>query len=290
MHDLEIRPASARDFAIAIDWAAAEGWNPGLDDLPVFHATDPGGYFMGWRGDTPVSSISVVRYGTGFGFLGFYIVHPDHRGSGAGLATWTHGMATLEGRTVGLDGVVAQQDNYRKSGFILAGRNIRHAGVPQMGGVPQLGRDKPATEIRPVTAEDLQELVDYDRAFFAAPRSVFTRPWVLPEAGARRNARLALADGRISGYGVIRACRSGHKIGPLFADDEATAEALFLALCRTAPGETVVLDTPEDNKAAVALAERFGLQPVFETARMYRGLAPQLPVERTFGITTFELG
>ena len=33
-----------------------------------------------------------------------------------------------------------------------------------------------------------------------------------------------------------------------------------------------------------------GLTPVFETARMYRGPAPALPLERIFGITTFELG
>ncbi len=288
MSKLQIRAGSADEFRTAIDWAAAEGWNPGLDDLPVFHATDPGGYFMGWIGDTPVSSISVVRYGTDFGFLGFYIVHPDHRGSGAGIATWNHGMATLEGRTVGLDGVVDQQDNYRKSGFVLAGRNIRPSGVPAVAGAP--GAGAPAVEIRPVTELELPAVVAYDGAFFAGPRAVFTRPWVLPEDGARRSARFALKDGEVSGYGVIRQCRSGCKIGPLFAEDEATATALFLALCATQPEAEVALDTPEDNKAAVALAERFGLQPVFETARMYRGPAPELPTARTFGITTFELG
>ncbi|MCG8376259.1 MAG: hypothetical protein MI702_07235 [Chlorobiales bacterium] len=29
---------------------------------------------------------------------------------------------------------------------------------------------------------------------------------------------------------------------------------------------------------------------VFKTARMYKGVTPELPVERIFGITTFELG
>lgn len=33
-----------------------------------------------------------------------------------------------------------------------------------------------------------------------------------------------------------------------------------------------------------------GLAPVFETARMYRGAMPRLPLERIFGITSFELG
>jgi len=282
--DLEIRTAGAADFAVAVDWAAAEGWNPGLDDLPVFHGTDPGGFFMGWIGDRPVSSISVVRYGTTYGFLGFYIVHPDFRGSGAGWATWQHGMAYLEGRTVGLDGVVAQQENYRKSGFVLAGRNVRYSGVPQVDA------EKTAAEVRAVTAEDLPALLAYDRPFFAAPRDAFTSPWVLPPAGGRRTALMAVKNGEIAGYGVIRACRSGCKVGPLFAEDAKTAAALFAGLCATAPGEEVALDTPQDNGAAVALAEQAGLTPVFETARMYRGTAPSLPIHRTFGITPFELG
>ena len=281
---LEIRQASVADFAVAVDWAAAEGWNPGLDDLAVFHAADPQGFYLGWLDGRPVSSISVVRYGRDFGFLGFYIVHPEHRGGGAGLATWNHGIAYLaDCTTVGLDGVVAQQDNYRRSGFVLAGRNVRHSGVPA------LDERTPRAAIRPVTADDLPALLAYDRPFFAGPREVFTTAWTLP-GGAARRALLAVADGEMTGYGVIRKCRSGHKVGPLFAEDPATAEALFVALCKTAPGEAVSLDTPEDNPAAVALAERFGLAPAFETARMYRGPAPELPLSRTYGITSFELG
>ena len=106
---------------------------------------------------------------------------------------------------------------------------------------------------------------------------------------------IAVAGGAISGYGVIRDCRNGRKIGPLFAEDAQTAEALFIALCNTATGEDaapgeVFLDTPEDNAAAVELAHHFDLQPVFETARMYRGTMPELPLDRIYGFTTFELG
>lgn len=285
MPSLDLRPASATDFAIAVDWAAAEGWNPGLDDLAAFHAADPQGFILGWIGDQPVSSISVVRYGSTYGFLGFYIVHPAHRGKGHGMATWQHGMARLGGRTVGLDGVVAQQDNYRKSGFVLAGRNVRHSGIPKIDAPPG---DPPG--IRDLTAGDLAAVLIYDGAFFAGPREGFTSAWALPRPGVARRAKIACADGGVVGYGVIRCCRSGCKIGPLFADDEATASLLFRALAATAPDEEIALDTPEDNAAAIALAERFGLVPVFETARMYRGARPALPLERTFGITTFELG
>ena len=72
----------------------------------------------------------MVKYGQGFGFLGFYIARPEIRGKGYGIRVWRAGMARLQGRNVGLDGVVAQQDNYRKSGFRLAWNNIRHEGAP----------------------------------------------------------------------------------------------------------------------------------------------------------------
>ena len=92
------------------------------------------------------------------------------------------------------------------------------------------------------------------------------------------------------GYGVVRACRDGHKIGPLFADGEAVADALFRGLAAgTGPGP-VFVDPPEPNVAARALVERYGLKPVFETACMYRGPVPVLPLDRIYGITTFELG
>ena len=285
MTGLEIRPATAAEFRTAIDWAAAEGWNPGLDDLAAFHAADPDGFLMGFADGEAVSSISVVRYGADFGFLGFYIVRPDRRGTGAGIATWQAGMDCLAGRTVGLDGVVDQQDNYRKSGFVLAGRNVRYSGAP----VPA---DGATVDIRPADADDLDVISAFDRRYFQADRSSFIRDWMVPpDDRTNRTSLLAIDEDGIAGMGTIRACRDGYKIGPLFAERPDTADALFAALCKLVPaGSAVSLDVPEDNAAAVALAVRAGLSPVFETARMYRGDAPDLPLQKIFGITTFELG
>jgi len=94
----------------------------------------------------------------------------------------------------------------------------------------------------------------------------------------------------VAGYGVIRRCREGFKIGPLFADDEKGADLLFRGLAAKSGGETIYLDPPEPNAPAIALAERYGLEQVFETARMYKNGLPDLPTARIFGMTTFELG
>jgi ribosomal protein S18 acetylase RimI-like enzyme len=282
----EVRTATADDFSVAIEWAAGEGWNPGLDDLTPFHGADPQGFLIGTLDGTPISSISVVRYGSSYGFLGFYIVTPERRGQGYGLQTWVAGLAHLAGRTVGLDGVVDQQDNYRKSGFVLAGRNVRYTG--------KCGSSQALTSpsVQPIATSDLDAITRYDVAFFPDDRSNFINHWCLDRATEnRRFGVVAKDDGRVLGFGVARACRSGAKIGPLFADTETIAQELFDGLCQSLPSDSEVsLDVPETNPAAVRLAERAGLEPSFETARMYKDGMPELPIGRTFGITTFELG
>ena len=280
-NDYRIRPMSREEVGLAIDWAAAEGWNPGLNDATCFYAADPKGFLMGWSGEEPVASISVVKYGADFGFLGFYIVKPAFRGRGLGFALWQAGMASLAGRNVGLDGVVAQQDNYRKSGFALAWRNIRHEGA---GG----GQAPADARLVPLASLPFETVRAYDRLFFSAERSTFLRCWI---AQPGSTAIGFVETGRLKGYGVVRPCRQGYKIGPLFADDPAIAEGLFLALKASAgAGEKIYLDTPEANPQAVALARRHSMTLAFETARMYTGEPTTLPMDRLYGVTTFELG
>ena len=100
-----------------------------------------------------------------------------------------------------------------------------------------------------------------------------------------------MEEGRVTGLGTIRARRDRYKIGSLFAAEPDTARGVFEGLPRSMPdGSAVSLDVPEDNAQAVALAVAVQLSPVFETARMYCGEAPGLPVHEIYGITTFELG
>ncbi|HEX9463076.1 MAG TPA: GNAT family N-acetyltransferase [Alphaproteobacteria bacterium] len=268
---------------LILDWAAGEGWNPGVHDAECFYAADPDGFLLGERAGTPVSCISVVTYPENFAFLGFYIVHPAFRGCGYGLKTWLAGMRRLTGYNVGLDGIVAQQANYVKSDFILAWRNIRYAGTVE--GLPPAGGR--AGKIVPMTAVSFAALQDYDRRHFPAPRPTFLHLWVT------RPGTTALAlvrDGHVAGYGVIRPAHTGFKIGPLFADDDEGAEALFRALAVKAGPTQISIDPPEPNLAAMRLAELHGLKPVFETARMYTGPAPEMSLREVFGITSFELG
>jgi hypothetical protein len=281
MSPLSIHPMTRAELDIGIGWAADEGWNPGLHDADSFHAADPGGFLIGRLGGEPIGMVSAVKYGAGFGFIGFYIVRPAWRGQGHGLALWHAAMARLQGRLIGLDGVVAQQANYRRSGFQLAYNNVRHEGVPQRAATPD-------PDVAPLARSPFDELQRYDAAFFPAPREVFLHHWIAQRGsvalGIRRNGALA-------GYGVLRPCREAFKIGPLCADDADLADRLLRALAGHLPAQArVQLDIPAVNPAALALVAAHGLAPVFQTARMYTAAAPPLALGRLFGVTTFELG
>ncbi len=276
-----IRKLIRTELDTAIEWAAAEGWNPGANDATCFYAADADGFLGGFVDDELVATISAVKYGASFGFIGLYIVKPSYRGRGYGLQLWNAGIARLAGRTIGLDGVVAQQDNYRKSGFSLAYRNVRYQGVAQT-------RDPRKRELAPLSSLPFDDLNDYDRSIFLFDRDSFLTCWI---AQPRSTALGFVRNGALAGYGVIRVARSGFKIGPLFADDADCAEALLDGLVADVPSDSIYyLDVPEANRAAVTLAERREMTIVFDTARMYAGRAPDVPIHRVFGVTTFELG
>jgi GNAT superfamily N-acetyltransferase len=280
MNGLRIRSMRPDEISIAVNWAAAEGWNPGFADAACFAATDPEGFFIGEVGGAPAATVSCVNYSASFAFLGFYIVRADLRGRGYGLRIWNAAIAHAGPRVIGLDGVTAQQQNYRRSGFELAYANVRYGGTVAAQAASQVGVIA-LTEIPVATVEA------YDATVFPAPRSAFLRAWI---SSPGHSGRALVRDGGLAGWGVIRPCRKGYKIGPLVADDRATAEVVLSALLASVGGGEIFLDVPSINRDAVALAQDLGLAPVFETARMYTGAIPPLRLERVFGVTSFELG
>jgi GNAT superfamily N-acetyltransferase len=278
--DYHIKTASFNQIKIMAEWAKNEGWNPGISDAKIFQLADPSGFFVGYLGDSPVSVISTVKYNPEFSFLGFYITHPDFRNQGFGYKIWQHALQYSGTANCGLDGVVAQQENYQKSGFKLAYRNIRFC--LENNNIANFQ----AANLINYKDIPLEQLLAYDTKYFPAPRAFWLSAWLMEYEGLA-----ILEDGHIKGFGVIRPCINGNKIGPLFAEDKGYAIKIFQGLCSLAKnGEPVFLDIPEPNKEALQLVEEFKMAPVFETARMYNRSIPAINLKKIFGVTSFELG
>ncbi|MGF1772879.1 GNAT family N-acetyltransferase [Vibrio wakamikoensis] len=281
MKGFRIRTMTLDEVSVAVEWAAQEGWNPGLNDAQHYHSADPNGFWVGELDGEPIGCISVVKYDATFGFLGFYIVKPKYRGQGYGIQIWNQGMAYLEGCNVALDGVVDQQENYKRSGFVLSHRNIRYEGRSA-----QLTFDSNA--IVKATSVDFYQVEDYLNGFFPVARREFNHAWF---SQMQCTSLVYVKEGKVLGAGVIRDCHTGYKIAPLFADSEHIANELYAALVSSVEaGKPVFLDVPEVNEPAVTLASSHNMTPCFETARMYTKQPPALSLERTYGVTSFEIG
>lgn len=112
----------------------------------------------------------------------------------------------------------------------------------------------------------------HDAKLFGNRRDSFLKCWI-SRPGA--TALGIVQEDKLQGYGVLRKCRHGCKIGPLFADSADLAETLFLALTADLPVDTpTFLDVPEVNPQAMRMAENYGMTKAFETARMYTKQEP----------------
>lgn len=264
-----IRVLTLGEIEILLAWAAAEGWNPGLNDAPAFQAADPNGFLGAFVDDVMVAAIAAVAYDNAFGFIGLYIGHPDWRGQGHGKAVWDAGMSYLGQRTIGLDAVPQQRENYASMGFVASYDTIRMSGT--------LARNSEvADSLSPLSA--IREL---DRQSFPASRDAFLQHWLAPP----HHAMVHHVDGQLTASAVVRPCIQGAKLGPLFANTFDTA----LALLATQSG-TIQIDVPTYQTEFLAALSLLGFTPGFRTTRMYRGPAPDIALSNIFGVTSLELG
>lgn len=281
--DFTIGPMTRVEVDTLGDWAAAEGWNPGLSDLQIAWDIDPDAFVALRLCDTLVGGGSIFSYGGDFGFMGLFIMRPDLRKQGLGTALWhwrrDQLIARLKpGAGIAMDGVFEMVPFYERGGFQSAYRDVRYQGIAA-------GTHDPA--VQALDAADVPDVIAYDRPFFPASRETFLSRWIAAPGAIAMGLR---QNGALVGYGVARPCREGYKIGPLFADTPAIAESIADSLMATISGKQVQIDVPEANQAAVLLAKRFGLTLSFGCMRLYRGSVPALPIERTFAVTSLEFG
>lgn len=276
--------ATLKEMEFFLTLAKEEGWNPGLNDDKVFFQTDPGGFFLGKLNHEIIGCISAVKYNETFGFIGFYIILPKYRGQGFGLQLWNHAIHYLGHRCIGLDGVPAQEKNYKKSHFIFYYNNLRfECKQPNT----QVSTFSSLFDIKKINLFYYKKILEYDKQVFGIDRSHFLKQWFqMPSAISLAKVE----NDQIKGFGVIRRCHKGYKIGPLFADNFEYAKEIYQTLSGRVESEPVYLDVPEINLDALKLVTEEKLEKVFETVRMYSQPPPKMDLEKVFGVTTFELG
>ena len=205
-------------------------------------------------------------------------MRPEFRRHGYSIDLWDTGMLHLGSRNIGLACAVAQQDYYDECGFHLAFQSTQ---------LETIGGGAMPEGLTPLADVPLTRLAAYDARHFAVPRMRFLEAWIRQPG---TTALGLLRRGRMAGYGVLRQCHVGYKIGPLMANDPAVAETVLQGLLAAAPSESVFLDVPKPNVEAAALAQRYHMRPVAETSWMYTAKSPAVDLSKVFGMTTRGMG
>lgn len=287
-----LQPLNLQQLETLVDWAAAEGWNPGPHDAAAFFAADPDGFYGFFHEGQLIAGGAIVSYEGQFGFMGLFIVHPQYRGQGLGQRLWQLRRDTLvnrlkPGAAIGMDGVVAMQPFYQTGGFELAFTSNRYECRSRLLEV--------SPTVSAITDTDRPEIFAYDQSCVGYARPAFFYAWLqLPDSLSFQCRR----DGRLHGYAVLRKVGTGFKVGPLFAESAADADALFRCCLNAAAqadrrgpdAASVFLDVPCINQDALNMVGRYEPRYVFECGRMYHGSPPVQRLPQIYGVTTFELG
>ena len=285
VNDLLFKKLDLASVKTLVNWAAIEGWNPGISDAELFYATDPDGFYGYFLDGKMIGGGSIVSYNGAYGFMGFFIVKPEYRSSGIGRKLWFQRREKLRERLkqnapIGMDGVVAMQAFYAKGGFKIAFKDERYARTAE-----RFMADKNISEI---TENDFEAVLELDKKCFGFERENFLNAWLNQPTAKTFKYTL---NGRLQGFAMVRKCLNGWKVCPLFAENYTIAEALYQACLSGIPrGENLFIDIPMCNREAIKLVRNFNGEYVFECARMYFGTPPKNNWNFVFGITSFELG
>jgi len=280
---LSVSTMNGNEIATLESWAAEEGWNPGLQDLNLAYQADPEAFVALNQDGQMAGGGSIISYDGAFGFMGLFIMRTDLRRQGLGTHLWhwrrDHLLSRLsDGAAIGMDGVYEMVPFYERGGFQPAYRHVRYQGT---------AAGQRHENVITLSTDDFAEIAHFDRSHFPAPRDNFLRLWLSAPGAHLMGIR---DEGQLVAYGMARPCRTGFKIGPLFATSDDHAAKLLNTLMAEIAGAQIQIDVPEINTAAVALAKQFNLSEVFGCVRLYHGPAPDLPVNQIYAVTSLEFG
>lgn len=292
----DIHPLTKDQVTTLVKWAGQEGWNPGLDDPELIWNADPDG-FLGLSVDNHwVAGGAVVRHNPSFGFMGLFIVDPKHRGQGLGRKLWyarrDHLLSRLQpNATIGLDAVDAMVGFYAQGGFKPFTRHRRFQWEPKFPLVNNPPKGLATTfTVRPFQHSDFNAVHEMDTLCFPGERPQVLLPWIQQPNAFTLVAINQNQPNQLLGWGTIRPCLVGWKIGPLQATSLDIAETLIHALAEKAKASSIMIDVPDNNPSMTDLCRTKNMQEIFGCVRMYLGPPPNLKTENLFAILSLEIG
>jgi GNAT superfamily N-acetyltransferase len=262
---------------------AEAGWNQVRADWRMF--LDFGTVYAVRAGERVVATAATLPFGGRCAWISMVLVTAGHRRHGLATRLLDRCIADITAARIVpvLDATPAGRAVYAPLGFQEAWGFARL--TSQQRTIRPLGSE--AIAIRPITDSVWPALCAYDAAVFGADRSQI----LTGMRGRLPSADLfGERDGRIVGLLLGRDGRTASHLGPLIAEDDATAAALLDRALRQISG-TIYVDFADAKVAVRAWLEASGFSEQRPFTRMlYRSRESFNDVGRTFAVIGPEFG
>ncbi|MEI2385513.1 GNAT family N-acetyltransferase [Breoghania sp. JC706] len=228
---------------------------------------------------------SAMHYfaGDDFAMLGMMVTAPRLQTLGTGRWLLGHIMADAAGRDMRLSATRSGYWLYETEGFVPLVTIWQHQGIARPFRLPS---PVPGLTVRTLQPDDWPALRVLDKIAFGAERTKTLDLLAKVASGV-----VVERDGGICGYALIRSFGRGKVIGPVIAEDDATAMMLVAPLIKAHEGEFVRLDTPVESKTFEAFLSAGGLGVYDTVTEMYYG-RQRRPLEglQIYGLAAHSLG
>jgi ribosomal protein S18 acetylase RimI-like enzyme len=278
-----IRLMTPGDLPAALRLSRQAGWNQLEADWLRFLAMQPDGCFVAERADNCIGTVVACIFDN-VAWIAMLLVDSGHRGQGIGRALFEHALVFIDKRgvaTIRLDATALGQPLYEKLGFVPQYELVRYAGVPDASIASKI-----PLPVREAWPGDVDELMMLDRMVTQTNRRKFLERLIIERP---HSLWVAEQQGQIGGYITMRGGRCALHIGPCVASVE-TGPALIAHAIGRSKNESIFLDVPIPNSAAVEFAESLELRVARRFVRMCRGRQIQEDVRRVWVSSGPELG
>lgn len=278
------------EFEEINQWCIDEGWNIGLYDSETYYKVDPLGHFVA-KTSKAIASLSLVKHSPTFFTLGPFIVHKSYRGQGIGEKLWNVAMTRMNyehpDSLIVLYAVSKQVERYKRAGFMPVLKNQRWYINSKSSILPSINYHSVSL------TKDLITTVSqyYKNHYFTDRELLFTNILKKPET----NGLVIIDDNLIKGFGFIRRCVRGFRIGSLVADTPEIAQVLISDLLDFSLQEPVFIDVPDSNPHEVSYLNVFNAAraPQEDTITMIKGTGYSKYLkqwEQHYGLFSLEIG
>jgi len=266
---LDFRDMTEADLEDGLRLSRASGWNQAIEDWRLLLSLGPGLFRVAVEEGRIVASGGAVRYGNDLAWICMILVDPARRGHGIGTRVFDEVLERCRSelgagrlRFVGLDATPAGRGIYLQRGF------QDEAAVLRMSAAQDAAANAPETA-RAMEPSDLEAVLARDRQVFGADRAPLLR-WAL-ERAPELTWIARLGDG-LAGYCFGRHGDHSDQVGPVVAEDPATALALVRA-CLARPRDRPLIVDARAEPAWLEALGRLGFRAARPLTRMYLGEA-----------------